>query len=148
MFTVASNSIGTGRIENPKFLEGVDSEIALARLVVTILCDGNIQENKKGIDYYESNIERIVKIELGLQEFGYVPLNPIWNEKQRLYSSYLSNVFNIIVQYLGLEVDDKTIQNPELRTEFAEGFSWTALCAFIEDTIPEDGHFKPWRSSC
>ncbi|MFW9845310.1 MAG: hypothetical protein ACFFD6_01070 [Candidatus Thorarchaeota archaeon] len=139
---------GQGGIENPKLLVGEELEIALARLAASILCDGHIMKRNSAITYCESNLNRIRIFQRGLQQFGNVRLPFYWDKEDAVYTCYMSSVFGIILQQLGLKAGDKTVENPQLEPEFIEGLSWKALCAFIEDTLPEDGTVGPGTISC
>ncbi|MFW9804642.1 MAG: hypothetical protein ACFFFC_18435, partial [Candidatus Thorarchaeota archaeon] len=139
---------GQGGIENPKFMVGEELEIALARLTAAILCDGHIMKRNSAITYCEANLDRIRIFKRDLQQFGNVKLPGYWDKEDGIYTCYMSSVFGVILQQLGLKAGDKTVQNPQLEREFIEGLSWNALCALIEDTLPEDGTVTPSRISC
>ncbi|MFW9864076.1 MAG: sigma factor-like helix-turn-helix DNA-binding protein, partial [Candidatus Thorarchaeota archaeon] len=148
VFKITNSEMGHGGIMNPKFLEGEELEIALARLAATILCDGHIQRKGGSVSYSESNTDRIDIFERDLGKFGDIELSRYWDKRDDLYSCYISSGFGTILKYIGLAAGDKTILNPQLRNEFIEGLSWKALCALIEDTIPEDGTVNPGRIRC
>jgi hypothetical protein len=140
--------MGNGGIDGPRFLSGEELEVALARLAASILCDGHIKRRNNAVGYYESDLDRIRIFKKNLQQFGDVKLPGYWDKDGNLYNVYMSTVFGIILQQLGVVSGDKTVQNPQLNSEFIEGLSWKALCALIEDTLPEDGTVAPNRISC
>ena len=148
VFKITNSEMGHGGIQNPKYLEGEKLEVALARLTATILCDGHIQRKGGSVSYSESNTDRIGIFERGLRWFGDITFSRYWVEEDDIYICYISSVFGSLLQSIGLAAGDKTIQNPQLSEEFIEGLSWKALCAFIEDTLPEDGTVSPGRIRC
>ncbi|MHA2133897.1 MAG: hypothetical protein ACW99J_08505, partial [Candidatus Thorarchaeota archaeon] len=135
---------GQGGIENPRFPIGEELQIALARFVATILCDGSRKAGE--VRYWDSEMDRIMRVEKNLQSFGDIKINPKWEDGT--YCCRITRTMGEILGYLGIPIGDKTMNNPELRVEFINGLSWKALCAFIEDILPEDGTVAPNVISC
>jgi hypothetical protein len=128
---------GRGGIENPRFPQGEELEIALARLAATAVSDCHLKANGT-LEYSEKEMSRIRIFEKDLQVFGDISLNPRRRKGENLYEAYLPTPLGIMLQHLGIPSGDRTVQNPGLFPEIKE-FSIRAQCAFIEDLVPQDG---------
>ena len=94
------------------------------------------------ITYHEPDIRRIQIVEKYLQALGDIQLKPTYEKKTNHYVSYLSAVIGKALVQLGLTPGNKTIHNPGL-FPLIFTFSWTTLCALIEELVPQDGSVKP-----
>jgi hypothetical protein len=146
-----TNETGHGGIWHPKFPEGERLLIVLSRLFAAMSCDGHISKNGE-VGYTEENLSRIELVEENLRELGDIRVRAYINEKRNHYECGLPSILGDILKIMGLPAGDKTIQNPTLNPEFLEYFSWRALCAFVEDSVPEDGSVMPgrvwWTHTC
>jgi hypothetical protein len=128
---------GRGGIENPRFPQGEELEVALARLTATVVSDCHLKANGT-LEYAEKEMSRIRIFEKDLQAFGEISLNPKLREGENLHEAYLPTPLGIIMLHLGIPSGDRTVQNPGLFPGIRE-FSIKAQCAFIEDLVPQDG---------
>ncbi len=132
---------GMGGIPNPKFPSREDLLVIWARVIATIVCDGSLKKTA-AVAYHEPEIARIEIFERTVQRLGEVFLDPQWRKDHNCYIAHLPAVIGRVLQELGLPTGDKTIHNPEIDLSlFRE--SWEALCAIIEDSIPQDGTVLP-----
>jgi hypothetical protein len=128
---------GQGGIENPRFPQGEELEIALSRLMAIVISDCHLKDNGS-IEYYEPEMERIRIVENDLQVFGDVVLDPTKAKGKAVYNTCFPGVLGKALLSLGLTPGNKTILNPVL-PEFIMDFSYNAKCAFFEELIPQDG---------
>ncbi|NHI83568.1 MAG: hypothetical protein EAX81_04640 [Candidatus Thorarchaeota archaeon] len=128
---------GRGGIRNPRFPEGEELEIALARLTAVAVSDCHLKANGT-LEYAEGEISRIRIVERDLQVFGDIRMNPKLKERENFYEVFLPSPFGIVLLHLGIPSGDRTVQNPGLYPELRE-FSVKAQCGFIENLIPQDG---------
>ena len=135
---------GVGGINAPRFPDGEHLEVALARLVATMICDGTISW-KGQVAYYDASIERVNRVRDNLQSLGSVWFRVVLRDG--LYECSMPDMIGNILHECGITSRDKTIQNPKINPDFLNGLSWRALLAFIEDVVPEDGYFLPGRVS-
>lgn len=140
-----SGTAGTesGSIPNPKFPQGTELEIVLARIVSIVISDSHLRSNGS-IIYHEPDIRRIRIVEKYLQAFGNIKLSPIFDKKTNHYVTNLPSVIGKVMLQLGLIPGNKTLQNPGLFPSILN-FSREALCAIMEELIPQDGTVKPNR---
>ncbi|MHA1769115.1 MAG: hypothetical protein ACTSV3_04615 [Candidatus Thorarchaeota archaeon] len=128
---------GQAGIESPRFPEGEELEILKARLAAIIVSDCHLRESGR-ITYYEEHIERIYRVQDILRNFGDIVLKPYLRPGS--YEVHIPNQIGLMMIDEGMTPGNKTIENPHL----PEGFlSWSepARCAYLEELIPEDGHF-------
>ena len=128
---------GQGGIENPRFPQGEELEVALSRLISIVISDCHLKDNGS-IEYYEPEMERIRIVEKDLQVFGDVILEPSKSSRDNVYLTCLPSVLGKALIRVGLTPGDKTIQNSGL-PEYLLDFSYRAKCAFLEELIPQDG---------
>ncbi len=132
---------GMGGITNPRFPSREELLVIWARIIATIVCDGSLKKTA-AVAYHEPEITRIEIFERTVQRLGAVFLDPQWRKDHNCYIAHLPTVIGRVLQELGLPTGDKTIHNPEIDISlFME--SWEALCAIIEDSIPQDGTVLP-----
>jgi hypothetical protein len=140
---------GKGGIKNPRFPSGNRLEIALARLIATAVSDCHLKRNGT-LEYFEPELSRIKRVEKNLRVFGDIKLKPKFVKRDNLYVSFFPSPLGMILQHWGMSPGDKTILNPSIFSWFFD-FSWEALCAFIEDLVPQDGsvgrHSISWTHS-
>jgi hypothetical protein len=132
---------GMGGISNPRFPPREDLLVIWARVIATIVCDGSLKKSA-AVAYHEPEITRIEIFERTVQRLGKVSLNPKWRKDHNCYIAHLPTVIGRVLQELGLPTGDKTIHNPEIDISLFKE-SWEALCAIIEDSIPQDGTVLP-----
>ncbi|MHA2142630.1 MAG: hypothetical protein ACXADD_14155 [Candidatus Thorarchaeota archaeon] len=128
---------GRGGIENPKFPQGKELEIAFSRLTATAITDCHMKANGT-LEYYEKEMSRIRIVEKDLQAFGDIRLNPKLRKGEKLYVSYFPTPLGKALQSLGISPGDRTVQNQGLFPEIKK-FSREAQCALFGDIIPQDG---------
>jgi DNA-binding CsgD family transcriptional regulator len=134
---------GPGGIPNPRFPKMTELEIVLSRIISIVITDSHLRSNGV-IIYHEPDIRRIRIVEKYLQIIGDIKLNPIWDERTNHYITTLPAVIGKALLHLGLTPGNKTINNPGLFPSIFN-FSWAALCAFLEELIPQDGTVKTNR---
>ncbi|MFW9888257.1 MAG: hypothetical protein ACFFER_08750 [Candidatus Thorarchaeota archaeon] len=131
---------GRGGIKNPRFPSGPELEIALARLIATAVSDCHLKPNGT-LEYSEPELDRIRRVEENLRIFGDISLNPKLVKRDNYYISYFPAPLGMMLQHWGMPAGDRTIQNPGLFSWIFD-FCWEALCAFMEDLIPQDGSVR------
>ncbi len=136
---------GQGGIRNPKFPDGEDLRILVARIVAIVVSDCYLRPNG-AIEYFEPEIERIRIVERILKEFGDIELKPVYIERDNVYTSCFPSPIGKALQYWSLSPSDKTVQNSGFDPALIES-SWRASGAFMEELIPQDGTVKSSRMS-
>ncbi|MHA1588220.1 MAG: hypothetical protein ACTSV9_05520 [Candidatus Thorarchaeota archaeon] len=136
---------GQGGIRNPKFPDGEDLRILVARIVAIVVSDCHLRPNG-AIEYSEPEIERIRIVERILKEFGDIELKPVYIERDNVYTSCFPSPIGKALQYWSLSPCDKTVQNSGFDPALIES-SWRASGAFMEELIPQDGTVKSSRMS-
>ncbi len=128
---------GNGGIDRPKFPEEKKLEVLTARFMATITSDGHIKKSGS-TEYSEDHLERIKIVEEYLREFGDIRLKPRKDREENVYYCYITACLGEMLHHLGVTATNKSIENqglPPVLYEFCE----TALRAYIEDLIPQDG---------
>ena len=136
---------GQGGIRNPKFPDGEDLRILVARIIAIVVSDCHLRPNG-AIEYFEPEIERIRIVERILKEFGDIELKPVYIERDNVYTSCFPSPIGKALQYWSLSPCDKTVQNAGFDPALIER-SWRASGAFMEELIPQDGTVKSSRMS-
>ncbi len=139
----------TGRssnISNPRFLQGKELEVVLSRIIAIVISDSHLRSNG-AIIYHEPDLRRIRIVEKYLQNLGNITLNPIYDKRTNHYIVNILSVVGKMLLKLGLTPGNKTIHNPCF-PEVIFNFSESALCAVLEELIPQDGTVTPTSVSC
>jgi hypothetical protein len=141
---------GQGGIDNPRFPQGENLEIAVARLAATILSDCTIEPNGV-IKYAESDKRRIERVIENLQMFGDISPSSTLIESENHYITHFPFVIGKLMIQRGIPYGDRTIQNPRLIPCVRNG-SGEVQRAYTEDFITQDGcigdHSVIWRRAC
>ncbi len=128
---------GRGGIENPRFPEGEEFDIAISRLTATIVSDCTIEPNGV-IKYGEPELTRIDRVVENLRRFGDINPTSRYVEKEGHYLTHFPSAIGKGLMFLGLPAGDKTIQNPSLFPTIKDG-SERVQRAYVEEMLPQDG---------
>jgi hypothetical protein len=129
---------GQAGIENPRFPEGKQLEVLKARLAAIIASDCYLAESGR-ISYNEDRLERVPKVQEILQDFGDITLVPKLHHG--VYESQIRNQIGLMMIHEGMTPGSKTIRNPGLPEGYTK-WSEEARRAYLEELIPEEGHFS------
>ena len=141
---------GQGGIVNPRFPQGEELEIAVARIAATVLSDCTIEPNGV-IKYAEKEMSRIEKVVENLRQFGEINPSSTYIESGNHYITHFPFVIGKMMMNRGIPYGDRTIQNPRLLLSVREG-SEQVQRAYTEDFITQDGCIGKstviWRRAC
>jgi hypothetical protein len=130
---------GQGRINNPRFPEGIELGILRARLEATINSDCHIRQDGC-TTYYEDKPDRIDRVEQYLRAFGDVTLHRSTRGEGGHYEITLPRVIGRAFVHWGCTVGDKPVQNRGVTDAMKNG-TLPEVRAYFEDLIPQDGCF-------
>ncbi|MHA1962448.1 MAG: hypothetical protein ACW99U_19765, partial [Candidatus Thorarchaeota archaeon] len=128
-----------GQAENPKFPEGRQLEVLKARLSAIIVSDCHLRKDGR-ILYNEEHQDRIERVQDIVKELGDITLEPKF--RKGVYEIHIQNQVGIMMIKEGLTPGNKAINNPGLPEGFVN-WSEESKRAYLEELIPEDGHFVP-----
>lgn len=130
---------GQAGIENPRFPEGEELKVQMARLTATMISDAHLRESGR-ITYNENDPTRIEKVEEILNRFGDIKMEGGF--RKGVYEIHVPCQIGLALIHDGMKPGDKTILNPDL-PEFISSGSEKVKRAYLEELIPEDGTFDP-----
>jgi len=94
---------GKGGIENPRFPEGENLEVSVARLLGIVVSDCHLKPNGT-LCYAERELRRIKMVERDLQAFGDIELIPRKRGNENMFDVYFPTPLGIMVENLGIEL--------------------------------------------
>ncbi len=128
---------GQGGLVNPSFPTGEDLEILRARIIGTIVSDGQVR-GSKGLMYYESTEDRINRFEETLRNFGDIHLKRKFRKSRGVYEIYINSAMAEASIFWGIPEGDRTILNYGLPSD-VHSWSTNARRALIQDMLSQEG---------
>jgi len=128
---------GQGGLENPDFPKGEELEILRARVIGTVVSDGQVR-GSKGLMYYESTEDRINRFENTLRNFGDIHLKRKFRKSRGVYEIYINSAMSEAAIFWGIPEGDRTILNYGLPSD-VHNWSKDAQRALIQDMFSQEG---------
>ncbi len=128
---------GQGGLENPKFPSGSELEELRARIIGTVVSDGQVR-GSKGLIYFETSDERIDRFEKTLQNFGDIKLKRVFRKERGTYEIYICSAISEAVSFWRIPEGDRTILNYGLPSD-TKNWTKTAQRALIQDMLSQEG---------
>lgn len=128
---------GQGGLENPAFPKGEELEILRARVIGTVVSDGQVR-GSKGLMYYESSEDRINRFENTLRNFGDIHLKRKFRKSRGVYEIYINSAMSEAAIFWRIPEGDRTILNYGLPSDV---YNWSknAQRALIQDMFSQEG---------
>jgi hypothetical protein len=128
---------GTWQIRNPRFPEGLELQMILARLYAIIASDGHIERGTYGVSYFEKNSERKERIRSILASLGDVWINE-YLDPERADSLSFPPTVGRLMHKLGIPLGDKVLQSFGIPSFIINGAP-EIQSAYLQELIPEEG---------
>ncbi len=136
---------GRGGIDHPRFPDGNELEVAIAKVTGVAVTDCHLKPNGT-LEYYEPDLGRVRIVEKDLQKFGVIWLNSRFEKARNYYVSYIPTPIGKLLQHLGIPYGNKSIQNIGLFSEI-HTFHDEALRKFVGEVVSQDGTVRAGRIS-